>query len=131
MTSGNHRAPARRTARERGGCVGGLALDALNIAARSTPGRMALEIAAATDHNWFAQHPSRATYVRTVLDGEFADAAPAADWIVAVRKLSDGDFARAYFPCPDNLTEPTARVLALLVDGVFERISERRSVATA
>ncbi|MCP4620652.1 MAG: hypothetical protein GY844_29955 [Bradyrhizobium sp.] len=86
--------------------------------------------ARSVDADWFSQHPERATYVRAALPGEIADEDPECAPLVAVRKLTGGDFARAYFPCPDDMTERTARVFALLIDELFERISAKHGGQT-
>lgn len=105
------------------GRLRGLLSDVLHhAAARGVPACRVRETAAAIDRLQFAQNPARATYVRAVLRGEFADASEG--WLVAVRRFDGGRFCRLYFPAlPSDLDNATAHRIALLIDAVFERLA--------
>ena len=80
------------------------------------------------DLEWFELHPERSIYVRPAIEGEFADATPARDWAVAVRKPSDVHFLRGFFCCPDGdpitgMSRETAALIAFAIDHHMDRIA--------
>ncbi len=90
--------------------------------------RAAVERGDVIDQTWFDLHPERSIYVRPAIQGEFADATPARDWAVAVRKLSDGHFLRGFFCCPDgdataDMSHETAAFVAFAIDHHMNQIA--------
>jgi hypothetical protein len=93
-------------------------------AKRGWPRHVARKLADIKDRTWFAENPSRVTYCRSIIPGEFADAA--SDWTVAVRRRGGG-YDRLTFPAlPSDLDSETARDIAHLVNAMFARLAATR-----